>query len=286
MMSHTVKDWATIARTLPQFQDPECRNIIDDFELFLEGHIAPKAAASAITGVLPLLTSTADRELPRVGRVWSIFCDAVQLLAHLPEVRTRLLNLLLKIRTLELRDQDGKALCYPWGGRLWTDLPGFKLMYGDYALAVRSPEETGAENWLDQATRHLHATIFAAFALVENVGFNDWAVYVPRAMKCMCDAMDISYSPDPQLRVVMYLPPAHEWVSFAGVAIYSLCVEGATEGFSIAEWYRWKRGAENIGLNDTIHWGMTSDARMMVSDMSKIDGRRDSVITLDPVLEV
>lgn len=75
--------------------------------------------------------------------------------------------------------------------------------------AVKTAEETGLEDWPNQAPGHLHATIFAATALTtNNPAFADWAHYVPRAMQCMCDALDTCYAPGPQLRIVMYLPAA------------------------------------------------------------------------------
>lgn len=134
----SISGWATTARSLAHFQDAECQILISHYEAYLEGQTTREAAASSITGVLPLLTSSADAELLRVGKVWSVFCDAVKMLAGFAIVRERLLDLLLMISTIEITDGDEKALRYQWGGKLWTDLPGFKVMFQDYAMCELS----------------------------------------------------------------------------------------------------------------------------------------------------
>ncbi|KAH9871892.1 hypothetical protein J1614_006150 [Plenodomus biglobosus] len=65
-----------------------------------------------------------------------------------------------------------------------------------------------------------------------------------------------------------------------------MCLQATTPGFTLGDWKGWRRGAEDTALNEEVQWMMRDAARSMVDTMAAVDGKRDSVVFVDPDLGV
>jgi len=270
-MAASVTSWAAQARSSTSFKNVESQKIVDIYEELLESRNSPEGAADEIMTVLrPIID--ADPTDIRVMSVWSVFCDAVRTVSSKKEAREQLLQLLISIQKIELKDEHGNAICYAWGGKLWSDLPTFGAMFREYAIDIESDEEISGEEWLEQATPVLNATLFASSALAYHEDWEGMAFHVPIAMNNMCNSQNNLDTPEPQYRLEMFVPCAAAWIEQSGRTIYELCEKGARYGMTLDGWKHWKSRAGEIASSVEVQSGIKDKARAMFINMAQIDG--------------
>ncbi|OTB04257.1 hypothetical protein M426DRAFT_11879 [Hypoxylon sp. CI-4A] len=241
----SVQAWAAKARSSAEYQSVESQRLIDAYQSLLEGKSTPQDAAQIVSTILePIIKRSPDDK--HTAFVWGFLCDSVRHLGGDKAVSERLVDFLDSIVKLDVKDDLGNIIKHEWGGRFWSNLPTFALMFREYGISIEPYEEMEMEinDWVAQKTPYYNATTFAAVCLTRSSNLSGMAFYIK---DCMEEARDESCDePELRFRAALYMPAASAWISIAGRRIYDMCKDKEW-GLSMDDWNSWKMGLGRIG---------------------------------------
>ncbi|KAI3325926.1 hypothetical protein HD806DRAFT_552320 [Xylariaceae sp. AK1471] len=245
----SVQSWASRARSSEERQNVESQHLVDIFERLLTNQSTPEQAATDINAVLEPLMRTNPADL-RIISVWGILCHAVRELGNDRQRSHCLVEFLESMKKLQIKDEAGNDLKHDWGGRFWSDLPAFGMMFRDYGIALESDDDLETNKWLAQKTEFLNASSFAATALASTPELSGFTFHF---LNCMNETFGgVDDMPAPGVRAAMYIPAVWAWISIGGTKIYELCRESKVSGFGMDNWESWKKRLDEIAADDSI----------------------------------
>lgn len=146
--SMSINTWADTARRNQWRQSPEQQRAIDTLKVVFEGQEDPTRAASAIASIYdPLLKR--GFEFSPVNQLWTMICEATQMLGGDREIDERLISLLNAISKLpDVTDKDGHSINGgPYGNYkvYWRELPSLAILFREYAIGPCPPTTMRAQ---------------------------------------------------------------------------------------------------------------------------------------------
>ena len=284
----SIQSWAAKARSSKEHQSPESRELIGVFQKLLMNEVTPEETAQGIAAITePLIR--ANPSSTRIGSVWDVLCDAVRDLGGDLQISKDLVNLVLALKNIEVKDDHGNVIKHG-PSEYWSHLPMFALTFREYGIGTvlhRSvihisgiwllihradiePEEgLEASEWLSQKTKFLNATMFAATAFTRSTSLSGMSFYVP---VCMREALKGPYeTSNPLDYAAMYVPAACAWISISGPKIYEYCGGEMATGFTLDTWDNWKTGFGKVLADSQFDDELRAAARMAQTTMGTIE---------------